>query len=455
MSFDLEFLVRPERQDLEARASRGSNNTPSRLHFLSPASTSTEMATLTETDYTKVSTEAAEHLVDTYFSALGGARGTISSFYVPTIVQENGRGLPSITYNGEMLTDATVFQKQWEDHMPRTHFQVQSLNTHVMNPALVPTDSKTKKDAERNMSLIVQVSGSVRLGEAREGPLRGFSDSLVLVPNTEQAGGRGTGKQDYGKRCSSTSTTFGDYFKNVLPDRKPIRITMRCNKPGTDQEVELRVYANGKLCDKYDLVKPSTVGSDTDQCFIPVNPGDQLTIRGTHPGSYLQGSFHVLADGSFLGNKTNDYSKNGTIKVHNKAGIKFESLLNAPKEPSHTSELPPEKVVEGSLHIKDMNDGSETISSSQEAAEIGVGSLAVIVSMSQRAESTYTNDYKNITRGERTVARETVMTGGIPPTYECEFKLTNDNPSKRTQNLLKKHMRQDRFGERPWATLIF
>ncbi|KAK4553002.1 hypothetical protein LTR86_009926 [Recurvomyces mirabilis] len=136
------------------------------------------MATLTETDYTKVSTETAEHLVDTYFSALEGARGTISSFYVPTIVQENGRGLPSITYNGEMMNDAAVFQKMWEDQMPRTHFQVQSLNTHVMNRALAPIDSKTKKDAERKMSLIVQ------------------------------AGGRGTGKQDLGKRWLIQSQTF-------------------------------------------------------------------------------------------------------------------------------------------------------------------------------------------------------------------------------------------------------
>ncbi|KAK4553003.1 hypothetical protein LTR86_009927 [Recurvomyces mirabilis] len=230
---------------------------------------------------------------------------------------------------------------------------------------------------------------------------------------------------------------------------------MRCKKANTDQEVELRVYANGKLCDEYDLIRASTTGSDTVECFIPVDLGDQLTIRGTHSASYLQGSFHVLADGSFVGNKTNDYSKNGTIKVHNKAGVKFESLLSAPKEPSHTSELPAEKVIEGSLHVKDMDDDSETTSSSQEVAEIGVGSLAIVVSMSQQSEITYTNDYKSITCGERSMARDTVMTGGIPPTYECEFKITNDNPSKRTQNLLKKHMRQDRFGDKPWATFIF
>ncbi|KAK5110830.1 hypothetical protein LTR62_005541 [Meristemomyces frigidus] len=164
------------------------------------------MATLTETDYTRVSTEAAEHLTDAYYSALEGARSTISSFYVPTT--NTGRAMPSITYNGDLIADAAVFQDKWEKQMPRMHFQVQSLNTHVLNRAMVPTDSKNKKDAERNMSFVVQVSGSVRVGEAREGPLRGFTDSLVLVPNSEQTGGRGTGKQDVGKRWLIQSQTF-------------------------------------------------------------------------------------------------------------------------------------------------------------------------------------------------------------------------------------------------------
>ena len=71
----------------------------------------------------------------------------------------------------------------------------------MLNPSLTPLDPKaSKREMERNVSLTVQVSGYVRLGERKEGPMRGFSDSFVLVPNKEEVGGRGTGKQDQGRR---------------------------------------------------------------------------------------------------------------------------------------------------------------------------------------------------------------------------------------------------------------
>jgi NTF2-related export protein 1/2 len=162
------------------------------------------MATLTETDYTRVSTDAAERFVDMYYSSLESNRGAIHTFYMPATTQANGRTLPNITYNGEQIADPSTFQERWQKQMPRTHFQAQSVNVHVMNPVLAPNDSKRKQDAERNMSLIVQVSGSIRLGEPKEGPLRGFSDSFVLVPNTDQV----VGKTDHGKRWLIQSQTF-------------------------------------------------------------------------------------------------------------------------------------------------------------------------------------------------------------------------------------------------------
>ncbi|KAK5675800.1 hypothetical protein LTS10_011531 [Elasticomyces elasticus] len=166
------------------------------------------MAALTDTDYTKLATDTGERFIDSYYSALDGARGSIKSFYVPTIVQENGRGLPNITYNGEVIGDAASFQERWEKQMPRTHCEAQSVNVHVLNPTLKPTEGMKKKDVERNMSLIVQVSGSIRIGQPKEGPLRGFSDSFVLVPNSELSGGAGTGKQDHGRQWLIQSQTF-------------------------------------------------------------------------------------------------------------------------------------------------------------------------------------------------------------------------------------------------------
>ena len=166
------------------------------------------MATLTETDYTRVATETAEAFIDQYYTALNASRKQISSFYLPTTTEASGRSLPHISYNGELLQDAAAFQDTFEKQMPYTFFEPQSVNAHVLNPNLNPSEGKSKKDAERNMSLTVQISGYVRLVERKDGPMRGFSDSFVLVPNTEEAGGRGTGKQDEGQKWLIQSQNF-------------------------------------------------------------------------------------------------------------------------------------------------------------------------------------------------------------------------------------------------------
>lgn len=159
------------------------------------------MATLSDTDFTRVSTQEAEHFADAYYTALNASRSQIASFYVPA--QTAPRPVPHITYNGELLTDANVLRERFVNQMPWTHFDPQSVNVHVLNPSLKPLDGggkPMKKELERNMSLTVQVSGSVRLVERKDGPMRGFSDSFVLVPNEREVGGRGTGRQDEGRR---------------------------------------------------------------------------------------------------------------------------------------------------------------------------------------------------------------------------------------------------------------
>lgn len=164
------------------------------------AQRSVNMATLTETDYTRASTDVAEHFADAYYTALNGSRNQLASFYVPANTLPSGRGLPHISYNGDVINDATVFATRFENDMPWTHFEPQSLDVHVLNRALTPVEGKSKKELERNMSLTVQVSGYVRLYERKDGPMKGFSDSFVLVPNKEEVGGKGTGKSGHGRQ---------------------------------------------------------------------------------------------------------------------------------------------------------------------------------------------------------------------------------------------------------------
>src|ERR1700761_308376 len=108
------------------------------------------MSTLTETDYTRVSTEAAEQFVEAYYTALDASRSQLSSFYVPSTVQAD-RALPYISFNGELISDASAFQERFEKQRPGTHFEPQSVNVHVMNPSIAPIEGKGKRDAERNM----------------------------------------------------------------------------------------------------------------------------------------------------------------------------------------------------------------------------------------------------------------------------------------------------------------
>ncbi|KAK5689831.1 hypothetical protein LTR97_012590 [Elasticomyces elasticus] len=392
------------------------------------------MAALTDTDYTKLATDTGERFIDSYYSALDGARASIKSFYVPTIVQENGRGLPNITYNGEVIGDAASFQERWEKQMPRTHFEAQSVNVHVLNPTLKPTEGMKKKDAERNMSLIVQVSGSIRIGQPKEGPLRGFSDSFVLVPNSELSGGAGTGKQDHGRQWLIQSQTF---------------------RPNTDQSLNLTIFANGIACPEYALPTPSTNDPNIVQCFVPVTEGDELTVRGTFTGSCLHGSFDILADGSFLFDRRIEGQKDGEIRHYTNRKLEFRSFYDAPKVKGHTSIFAPDKLVEGHLHVQARNAPSQTAASFPAPSEFGIGSLAVVVSLNQRNADGYTNKYKSLTCGDPDIGRKDDDDGGIPANYELMLRPMEGELTKHKGFKHRRHAEQTRFGTKPWAKIIF
>lgn len=169
------------------------------------------MSILPDTEKTAISTDAAETFIDSYYTALNGARRTLTQFYVATSPGENGRSMPHISYNGELILDSADFQDKFDKQMPWTHFEPQSVNVMVMNPAMTALPENKKDDrkaAERNMSLLVQVSGYLRLEERKDGPMRGFSDSIVLVPATEEAAGKTTGKLDHGRKWLIRSQNF-------------------------------------------------------------------------------------------------------------------------------------------------------------------------------------------------------------------------------------------------------
>ncbi|EON66682.1 hypothetical protein W97_05928 [Coniosporium apollinis CBS 100218] len=151
---------------------------------------------------TKVSAEVAETFVDAYYTALQGSRNTISSYYTPRKTLSDGRIVPVIVWNGNHIPDAAAMQKMFEETMPYTYYDVQSLDCDFVNTGLAKeaataanADVVSKKELEQHSPVVVIVGGYVRLEEAREGPMRGFSETFVLVPNEEKVAGKGKGKE--------------------------------------------------------------------------------------------------------------------------------------------------------------------------------------------------------------------------------------------------------------------
>lgn len=112
----------------------------------------------------------------------------------------DGKTLPSITFNGNLLPDATAFQTLFEKQMPNARYEVQGYDCHPLNlnyPSSTPTGNASSSG--KNMSILVSTSGYVRFGEGRDGAMRGFSESIVLVPNTDEANKkiRGKGRREW------------------------------------------------------------------------------------------------------------------------------------------------------------------------------------------------------------------------------------------------------------------
>lgn len=101
----------------------------------------------------------------------------------------NGKQLPSILFNGNQLPDASSFQTLFQEQMPSTHYEMHSLDCQVINPNYV-ADGTTSQGNSRgqNATVLVVVSGSVKMGEDKETPARAFNETFVLIPNPASRG---------------------------------------------------------------------------------------------------------------------------------------------------------------------------------------------------------------------------------------------------------------------------
>ncbi|KAI9930947.1 hypothetical protein MW887_010602 [Aspergillus wentii] len=152
------------------------------------------MATASEDNLTKVSTDAATEFVQSFYPALQNNRSAIASFYDQTT--------STILFNGNVVADGNAVQEIFVNQMPPAHYEVQSFDCQIINRAY-PTPTvgggvKLPNQATiKDMSILVIVSGYVRFGESRDLPQRGFSETFVLVPNPSADGPKGKRRREW------------------------------------------------------------------------------------------------------------------------------------------------------------------------------------------------------------------------------------------------------------------
>ena len=166
------------------------------------------MATLTADTASKISTEglcknsdlrdallqrlsvisAAGLFVDTYYHALSSSRTDIASFYMLASTMPDGKPLPVIVYNGNVIASPTAMQTMFEEQMPQARYDIQDYDCQVLNPNYVAEGTQgSSPTSGKNMTIMVTVSGTVKFGEPRAATSRGFSENFVLIPNPAAA----------------------------------------------------------------------------------------------------------------------------------------------------------------------------------------------------------------------------------------------------------------------------
>jgi len=110
---------------------------------------------------------------------------------MPASTMPDGKPLPVIVYNGNVISDPTAMQTLFQDQMPDTRYEVQDYDAHILNPHYVAEGAQgSAPSMGENITIMITISGYVKYGEPRTAAMRGFSENIILIPN--QAAARNT-----------------------------------------------------------------------------------------------------------------------------------------------------------------------------------------------------------------------------------------------------------------------
>ncbi|KAI1001600.1 hypothetical protein K3495_g6602 [Podosphaera aphanis] len=158
----------------------------------------------------KTATNCAQNFIETFYSSLNNPKGrsAISSFYVKPNSASPAK--PVITINGNIISSPAQFQKLFETQIQRAHYEVQSYDAHVMNSnhgINQQNSSLPQCKIGKRTSVVILISGSVKYWkEGEDGNVRGFTETIVLVPNREAYESNSTTKETMRKWLISSQT---------------------------------------------------------------------------------------------------------------------------------------------------------------------------------------------------------------------------------------------------------
>lgn len=240
---------------------------------------------------------------------------------------------------------------------------------------------------------------------------------------------------------------------------------MKVYKPGTDCAVEFTIFANGKKCPEFVLPDAEDEGT-ASVCFIPVTDDARITVQGSFTGSVLYGRVDVLADGAFVANRIieDPTSKEGRLKFWDHRKVEVKTFLHVPDVKDYKPRKRP-NIVEGNMIAKRLpaHELAGTLNGDDDAAGIGVGSIALVVSMNQEASDVYGDAdekvefYQNVSLGSWRNGFADVVDSGIKPEQEMTMDVFADsNPIKdKKATLFWRDTKAQRPGPEPWVYMVF
>ncbi|PPJ51548.1 hypothetical protein CBER1_08645 [Cercospora berteroae] len=236
---------------------------------------------------------------------------------------------------------------------------------------------------------------------------------------------------------------------------------MRAERAETDQRLELTVWADEDKLPEY-ILPGARRHPNIVERFIPVEAGQQITVRGKFEGTTLEASFDLVIDGSFLVDL-----RIGDKRARHYAtrALNFERVYDCPSfKEDWTSKLqPPLDVYEANLFTERIDEKKVVLSKIEDEDRTmerpGVGSIQVVANLKDTELDQRMNDTEWDMEGEGWIYRfkKPVRRSGIKPDYAMGVRHISSHkvPQKRSKTHRNHWNVHPRFGTKPWGRFIF